>query len=168
MGDLAKCVTRSLSEVVGLSLRRVVIRALDGEVVDRVEFADPRLYIGGEVHLDFGGESGESVFLSWAEDAGWPDHFSIGASSKSWFSPGALRDWDVSDLDPWSACTGKRLSGVRVFALAETPHIVELSFDGHRFWIADGYQQRVGDGDDLLIRSGPVPELDGAKLVWSV
>jgi hypothetical protein len=164
VGDLARSVTRSLSEAIGLSLRRVVIRALDGEVGDRAEFADPLLYIGGEVHLDFGGRS---VFVSWAENDGWADHFSIGVNGKSLFLPGALRDWDVSDLDPWSGCAGKLLSGVRVFALAETPHVVELSFDDHRFWLADGYQELVGDGDDLLIRSGPVPELDGAKLVWS-
>ena len=81
---------------------------------------------------------------------------------------GVPGDWDVSDLDPWSACTGKLLSGVRVFAFAETTHVVELSFDGHCFWIADGSEQRVGDGDDILIRSGPVPALDGAKLVWAV
>lgn len=165
MGDFDKSVTRSLSEVLGKVLRRVVIRALDGEVADRAEFADPRLYVGGEVHLDFGVDS---VFVSWAENDGWPDHFSIGSSCRSWFSPGALRDWDVSDLDPWSGCTGNPLSGVRVFTIAGTPHVVELSFDGHRFWIADGHEQRIGDGDDLIIRSGPVPELDGAKLVWSV
>jgi hypothetical protein len=165
VGDLAKSVTRSLSAAIGLVLRRVVVRALDGEIADRAEFADPLLYVGGEVQLDFGVQS---VFVSWAENEGWADHFSIGASGKSWFSPDTLRDWDVSDLDPWSRCTGKVLSGVRVFALAGTPHVVELSFDGHRFWVADGYQQRVGHGDDLLIRSGSVPELDGAKLVWSV
>ena len=65
VGDFDKSVTRSLSEVLGKVLRRVVIRALDGEVADRAEFADQRLYVGGEVHLDFGVDS---VFVSWAEN----------------------------------------------------------------------------------------------------
>jgi hypothetical protein len=165
VGHLAKSVTRSLSDVIGASLRRVVIWALDCEVSDLSDFTDPQLNIGGEVCLVF---DSQSVFVSWVENDGWPDHFSIGVSSQSFLSPGVCRDWDVSDLDPWSKCTGQRLSGARVFAIAETPHVVELTFDRHRFWIADGHQQRVGDGDDLIIRAGPVPELDGAKLVWSV
>jgi len=55
--DLAKSVTRSLAGAIGVPLRRVVIRALDGEISNRDEFTDPRLYIGGEVRLDFESQS---------------------------------------------------------------------------------------------------------------
>ncbi len=166
MGDLAESVTRSLSDVAGGTLRRVVLRALNGEVADRDEFDDPKLYIGGEVRLEF---ESQSVFVSWAENDGWRDHFSIGVRPESLFAPHAtLCDWDVSDLDPWRRCVGQRLRAARVFVFGETPHVVELVFDGQSFWMADGFEQVVGDGDDLLIRPGRFPGIDGATLAWAV
>jgi hypothetical protein len=166
VGDLGKSVTRSLADAIGVRLRRVVIRAFDGEIGDRDRFANPQLYIGGEVRLDF---ESQSVFVSWAENDGWPDHFSIGVRSKSLFiQDSTLVDWDVGDLEPWSECTGQRLLAARVFAIDETPHVVEFSFDGQSFWMADGREQAVGDGDDLLIRPGSFPGFDGARLVWPV
>ncbi len=65
-------------------------------------------------------------------------------------------------------CTGQRLEAVRIFAFGETPHIVELAFADQAFWMADGSEQSVGDGDDLLIRSGRFPGIGGARIVWSV
>lgn len=165
MGDLAQSVTRPLSRVLGSTLRRVVIRTLDGEVVDRGELADPLLYIGGEVRLEF---ETESVYVSWESGEGWPDLFSIGVRSESLFVPEAtLRDWDVSNMGHWSACTGQRLLAVRVFAVGETPHVVELGFANGTVWFANGYEQSVGDGDDLIIRQGGFTGVDGARLVWS-
>lgn len=164
MGDLTRSVTAALSGVIGATLRRVVFRALDGEVANWGELTDPRLYIGGEVYLEF---EGQSVFVSWVSKDGWLDHFSIGVRPESLFVQNALLlDWDVSDLDPWSKCTGQRLLAVRVFATRETPHVVEFSFDGQSFWMADGCKQVVGDGDDLLIRPGSFPGLVGARLLW--
>jgi hypothetical protein len=150
----------------GATLRRVVIRALEGEFAHRTELQDPELYIGGEVRLEF---EGRALFVSWASRDGWESHFSIGVRPESLFVTDAtLRDWDVSDLEPWSLCTGQPLQGVRVFALGETPHVVEFGFVDQAFWMADGYEQSVGDGDDLLIRSGRFPGIDGARMVWSV
>ncbi|MEZ5989271.1 MAG: hypothetical protein R3F30_09150 [Planctomycetota bacterium] len=79
-----------------------------------------------------------------------------------------LVDWEVSGLEPWSKCAGQRLIAARVFAIDETPHVVEFSFDGQSVWMANGYKEAVGDGDDLLIRTGTFPGLEGARLVWPV
>lgn len=166
MGDLAQRVTRLLSDVADATLRRVVIRALDGEIADRAGLTTPEFYIGGEIRLEF---ESQSVFVSWTENDGWPDHFSIGVRPESLFAPDAtLRDWDVSDLNPWSKCIGQRLLSARVFAIGETPHVVELSFGSQSIWMADGYEQAVGDGDDLLLRTGRFPGIDGAHLAWSM
>jgi len=165
VGDLTECVTRALSAVVGSTLRQVVIRALDGEVADRAELSDPMLCVGGEVRLEFGGRL---LFVSWVSCDGWSDHFSIGVRHQSLFVPGALlRDWNVSDLEPWSKCVGKRLRGAKVFSFEGTPHVVELSFDEQVWWMADGYQHAIGDGDDLLIRSGSFPVSGGVEVAWA-
>lgn len=164
MGDLAKSVTRSLADTIGEPLSRVVIRALDGEISNRDEFTDPRLYIGGEVRLDF---EGQSVFVSWVQNEGWPSFCSIGVRSESLFMrDSTLVDWDVTDLPPWSECIGQRLLAGRVFEIDETPQVVEFSFDSQTFWMASGQEQEVGDGDDLLIRTGFFPGLRSARLVW--
>jgi hypothetical protein len=156
MGDLANSVT----------LRRAVVRALEGEISECAEFTDPQLYVGGEVRLDF---EGQSVFVSWVQNEGWPDFCSIGVRPESHFrQDSTLVDWDVSDLPPWSKCVGRRLLTARVFAIDETPQVVEFSFDGQGFWMASGQERDVGDGTDLLIRSGPFPGLADARLAWPV
>lgn len=124
------------------------------------------LYIGGEARLEF---EDRSLFVSWVSGDGWADHFSIGVRAGSFFdSDASLRDWDVSDLEPWSMCVGRSLKCARVFAFGETPHVVELSFDFQVWWMADGYEQAVGDGDDLLIRAGLFPAIAGARLAWTM
>lgn len=164
MGDLAKSVTRSLSGATGEALRRIVVRALDGEIRHRDELTDGRLYIGGEVRLDF---EGQSLFVSWVQNEGWPVSCSIGVRPESLFVRDArLVDWDVGDLLPWSECLGQRLLAGRVFAIDETPQVVELSFGSKGFWMASGHQQEVGDGTDLLIRPGSFPGHRRASLVW--
>ncbi len=166
MGDLANSVTRRLADTIGLFLRRVVIRAFDGEIIDRQELTDPQLYVAGEVRLEF---ASRTVFVSWVQNEGWPVFCSIGVRSESLFLADAtLVDWDVGDLEPWRKCVGRRLLGARVFSMEETPHVVEFSFDGQAFWLANGGMQHVGDGDDLLIRAGSFPGLEGARLVWPV
>ena len=166
VGDLAKSVTRSLADVVGVPLRRVVIRTLDGEISNRDELTDPWLHIGGEVRLDF---EAQPVFVSWVQKEGWPVFCSIGVRSESLFMrDSTLVDWDVGNLVPWSMCIDQHLLAARVFTIDETPQVVEFSFDGQDFWMASGHEQDVGDGDDLLIRPGPFPGHEGAKLVWPV
>lgn len=166
MGDLAKSVTRSLTDTLGVPLRRVVVRALDGEISHRGELTDPQLCVGGEVRLDF---EDHSVFVSWVQDEGWPVFCSIGVRPESLFmQDSTLVDWDVSDLAPWSQCIGQRLLAARVFVIDETPHVVEFSFNGEAFWMASGHQKDVGDGTDLLIRPGSFPGVEGARLAWPV
>lgn len=120
---------------------------------------------GGELELDFGTTC---VFASWAENEGWSDHFSIGVQRESWFLADALHDWDLSDMPPWSACVGRTFTSARILGFRGTPHVVELRFEDAALWVADGHEGHVGDGDDLLLRAGSVPDLAGAALRWSV
>ena len=164
MGDLAKSVTCALANTIGVPLQQVVVRALGGEISHRDELADPLLYIGGEVRLDF---EGHSVFVSWAQSEGWPVFCSIGVRPETFFAQNStLVDWVVSDLDHWSGCVGQRLLAGRVFAIDDTPHVVEFSFEGQAFWMACGQERNVGDGTDLLIRPGGFPGMEGAKRIW--
>lgn len=166
VGDLARSVTSALSAVAGSELLRVVLRTLDGELTERVELGDPQLYIGGEARLDF---AKRSIFVSWAAREGWETHNSIAARTQSLFAPDAsLRDWNVSDLTPWSRCIGSPLDAARVFSIHRTPHVVELSFGEHTCWLASGHQHCVGDGDDLLIRAGRFPPTETAELAWTM
>lgn len=166
VGDLARSVTSALTAVAGSELRRVVLRALDGELTERAELSDPRLYTGGEARLDF---ADRSIFVSWATREGWETHNSIAARTHSLFAPDAsLRDWDVSDLTPWSRCIGRPLDAARVFSFHGTPHVVELSFGEQTFWLASGHQHHVGDGDDLLIRAGRFAPSETAELAWTM
>ena len=165
MDDLADSASRALSGVIGARLRCVTLRTLPFEVSDESELADPLLYIGGELRLEF---ELQSVFVSWAENDGWGDHFSIAVRCASHFRADALCDLDVSELATWRERVGQPLVAARVFAIDGTPHLVALSFGGRWCWMADGSEERVGDGDDLLIRTGPVPDFDGAALLWSI
>ena len=102
MGDLAESVTRSLAGAIGGALRRVVIRALDGEISNQVDLTDPQLHVGGEVRLDF---EDRSVFVSWVQNEGWPVTCSIGVRPSSLFKQDStLVDWDVGS----SSCLGAR------------------------------------------------------------
>lgn len=131
MGDLANSVTRCLADVVGLTLRGVVIRALYGEIVDRGERVDPELYVGGEVRLDC---ESRSVFVGWVQNEGWPVRCFIGVRAESLFRrDSTLVEWDVGALDPWRRCIGQRLLAARVFTIDGTPHVVEFSFDAESF-----------------------------------
>lgn len=166
MGDLDRSVLGALKKVVGRTLSEITVRALDGELGSRDELTDPDLYIGGEVRLRFDGD--QDLFVSWTENDGWEDHFSLGGREASHFTTGSLQEWGTSDLEPWSRCAGTRLSSARILGSDGTPHIVELAFEKARLWLGDGYKHEFGDGDDLLIRwDANRPSLSDWEVMWS-
>lgn len=166
MGDLDRSVVGALEKVVGRTLSEITVLALDGEIGSRDELTDPDLYIGGEVLLRFDGD--QDLVVSWVQNHGWPVFCSIGGQGTSRFEPGALQDWDTSDLDPWRSCLGTRLLSARVLGCDETPHIVEFAFEGMNLWLGNGHQHEFGDGDDLLVRwNAARPDLSGWEVMWS-
>jgi hypothetical protein len=97
-------------------------------------------------------ESGHTQYISWDENAGWSDHFSIQCSSSSCFCQGSLSDYDVSTLHPWSAYVGQRLKAWRVLGSNGTPHIIEMLWEPDLVILfGDGYELEIGDGDDLVV-----------------
>jgi len=160
-------VIRILGATVGRSLGSVVYAALADEVGQVSELATPEVSIGGELVLRFEG-SPDPVVVTWAENAGWPDHFSLQARSDSAFTPGALRAWPASTLPPWSNHVGRPLIGVRVYAQNETPHVLELVFPGGSVLVGDGTERGFGDGDELIVRvGGDSGLLSGWQLLWA-
>lgn len=166
MPDLGRSIVSALENVVGRTLTKITVRALDGELRSRDELSLPDLFIGGEVRLRFDG--GLDLFVSWVENDGWSHHFSLGGRDASHFTPESLHEWDTSDLEPWSQCTGTSLSSARILGSDGTPHIVELAFENASLWLGDGHQHEFGDGDDLLIRwAGAHPNPSDWEELWS-
>lgn len=131
-------------------LTSVVYRCLEFEVDNESQLEDPELYIGGELHLSF--DDGLLV-ASWDENAGWPEPFSLCASTGSLFRRDArLTQWQASHLPPWRDCVGYALTRATVFAAAATPHALALWFGTNVAVVGVGWETTFGDGDDLLIR----------------
>ena len=125
-------------------------RCLEFEVDYESQLKDPELYIGGELHLSF--ENGLLV-VSWEENAGWPERFSLCVSTESLFRRDArLTPWKASDLPPWCDCVSHTLARATVFAAATTPHALALWFGRCVAVVGVGRETRFGDGDDLLVR----------------
>jgi hypothetical protein len=115
--------------------------------------AEPEFYCGGEIELLFSGS--RSVFITWDENAGWPDAFSVQTRTVTAFKRGFLEKWDGSELSTWVPVISKILDGATVFGLNSTPHLLRLEFEGAReVFIGDGHETTFGDGDDVLVRGG--------------
>ena len=164
---LAEQITDAVQPAVGKPLERLRVRAFDCDVQSVADFQVPRFYVGGEVQLDF---PQSSLFISWRQGAGWEDDCSVAAKTSTFFIPStALVDWDLAQVQPWSAVVGKRLASVRVLALGRTPHVIELAIGGHKLAIANSYQDEVGPGDDLLVGFDVDLALEeSVHLMWEV
>lgn len=164
---LDEAVIRHLRPAVGRRLTSVIYAALDGEIVDASDLTERVVCIGGEVILHF--EALEwPVFITWAENAGWTDHFSIQVLSESACRVGTLVGWPANDLPLWRRHIGSPLVLVRLFGLNGTPHILELAFPDGQVLLGDGFEVTFGDGDDLVARAGDDPSLlDGWDVMWS-
>lgn len=155
----------SIRKRLGERLASVTYRCLEHEIVEEKKLEDPELYIGGELHLSF--ESGPLI-LTWDENAGWNDHFSLYAGFETLFLPDAnMRLWEASHLLPWANCVGKSLLKATVLGDFSTPHAVVFGFGDSVVVIADGSEKLIGDGDDLLIRDERgLAEVKSWEVMW--
>ena len=164
---LDDAVIRNMLPTLGRSLTSVTYAALEHEIGEARDLALSVVYIGGELILRFKGVE-QPVVVTWAENAGWPDHFSIQVRRDSAFTLGALVNWLANELPPWRVHIGSPLMRVRLFAQNRTPRVLELAFRNGRILLGDGYAGTFGDGDDLIVRAGDDPSLlDGWELMWS-
>ena len=150
----------------GLGLREAWYHCLYGET-DGSDFEDRNFYFGGEVRLEFG--AGATIYVSWEENAGWENPFSLVVSGVTVFKPNSLMPWPVSHLKPWSLAIGKSLIGACVYGAGKTPYIVCLSFDADvNIYVGTGWEHEFRDGDDVLVRSSEAMiDLDDWNLLWS-
>lgn len=136
-----------LQRAQGQTLISATYLPLSGELADLP--LQPPVYLGGEVVLDFGIEC--PVIITWDENAGWKDHFSIQVRTDSAFKADALEQLPASHVEPWLQMVGTSLEGWRIHGFNSTPHVVELTFGGGKVFIGDGSENVFGDGDDVLV-----------------
>jgi len=155
----------TLEPRIGDTLARVTYSCLEGEIASEAELRDPQLYIGGELLLDF---DGGVLVITWDENTGWPDDFSIFIGTNSPIREEAKRDiWDASKLPVWKKCVNNPLSKVVILGENHTPQAAVLEFSEHTVAVGSGYQHLFGSGDDLLIRDGSgVRGLSAWRKLW--
>jgi hypothetical protein len=150
MNLLADRVTAHLRKIVGLALVDVSLFCFKCDI-DPVSVENYDFYIGGEVFLNFGSEI---AIVTWDENAGWEDHFSVYLGCNSFLSPTAsVINWNVSDLSPWKICIGQKLIAAQVYGDHQTPHVVGFDFGNISIFIGDGREHQFGDGDDVVINT---------------
>lgn len=164
-GDLEASILRCLKPVVGERLAGATYWCIPGEMTAEA-ISSPRLYIGGEVELAFAPDS--RIIITWDENGGWSDHFSVQVRDRTAFRPDFLEPWPADGAPAWSKHVGSHLSAAAVFGWGDTPHVIQLSFPTGKVSLGCGSEFVFGDGDDLLIRDGAArDELDSFALLWS-
>ena len=153
------------AQILGKKLCSVEYRCFLDEFNDLKDLESSQRYIGGEVYLNF---DTDSYCVTWDENAGWNDHFSLYVGASSLFKPDAPMEMlEVSKLSPWGSLIGQVCRQVRVFGEFGSPHILELGFDNDCVYISDGNRERFGDGDDVLIRDQDnMIDLSSWKVMW--
>ena len=111
-------------------------------------------YVAGEVWLRF---ARTSICVSWDENVGWPDHFSVYVGERSLFRKDHHVGWgriEVGGLSCWAPYVGEALQSVRVFFSNETPHLVAFELGSDSIFIGVGSEEALLHGDDVLVRLG--------------
>ena len=154
-----------LQETIGLKLIDVDYFCFSNEI-EPSEVEQNPFYIGGEVILKF---EDEKAVVTWDENAGWQNHFSVYYGKQSLFLPtSSLVLWNVAIFQPWKDCINKQLLGAEVYGDNETPHIIKLNFDSTSIFLGNGRETKFGDGDDLIIATSLTGDNQGGwEKLWS-
>lgn len=158
----------ALDGLVGQTLLGVTYWCLKGEATV-ADVLSREVYIGGEVELRFSDRA--RVFVSWDENAGWTDHFSLGVGRQTAFTADALEAVEASAAPQWRERVGSRLLGLSVLGWSGTPHVLVLEFAAGGVLIGDGHAtDGFGDADDVLVRSREdaalLPHMSDARVLW--
>lgn len=122
----------------------------------------------GEVELALQG--GEPVRLTWDEDAGWSDYFSLQALRTSAGRGGLHLPQAASRAAMWRPFLETPLQRVEVLARGDTPHAVRLHFTAGVVWVGDGVHGFLVDGDEVVIKREAdvsADERGELHLLWS-
>lgn len=93
------------------------------------------------------------MLVSWNENAGWPDHFTLSIEARPAASSAIenyCEPFDATVGTLWGAHRGLALAWARILGWNPTPHVLELGFATDCVVIADGYEEPFGDGDDIV------------------
>ncbi|MEM9771954.1 MAG: hypothetical protein AAF889_10235 [Cyanobacteria bacterium P01_D01_bin.73] len=175
---LEQRVTGELKKVIGSKLVEVELLCLDYER-DEEDIQQTAFTFAGEVILQF---SDKKIFITWDENAGWKDHFSLHVGKDSAYLPDSIFvKWNVAKFDPWKKAVGKELTSAKVYGFAiktgshqmDAPHFVELDFEGYCIFVGEGYAMYpnppiFGDGDDMIVMTElSDKDRQERKLMWS-
>ena len=148
-----------------MELSQVQYCCVENEATEE-QILEKDFYSGGEIGLVFG--NNYIVWVTWDENAGWEQTFSICALTDSSFNSGALTCLDANGVDLWKPCLGAVLTGFDVIGWKGAPDAIRLFFGKESVLLANGYEGRIGDGEDIFARPSTPPYLDGQEsIIWS-
>ena len=128
------------------------------------DFSSSDFYFAGEVELEFAGAP--SLFLTWAENAGWNDHFSLQVRKTTAFVPGAVRPFDAASMEMWQRHLQARVVSMAIVGWDETPHVLRIDFETGSVLVGTGCRDEFGEGDDMLSREYDPALLPGSEVLW--
>ncbi len=150
-------ILRCIRPFLGQSLRQVTYACLLHEA-ELDQISAPDFYFGGEVVMQFDGTQ-DPLVITWDENAGWEEHFSVQARTTSAFNAGCLQPFDASCAPIWKPLIGQTLTCVEVLGFITSPQIIALQFSRGRILVGCGYRTTFGDGDDIIIRASGSAEI---------
>lgn len=155
-----------LTGVLGQRLVAIFYQCLKDEH-DDASINERSFYTGGALRLDF---ETTTICISWDENAGWPDHFSIETYIPESESSELYEEFYASGSPMWRAHVGQRLVCCSVLGWEGTPGAIGLTFATGVVFAAIGNQGHLRDRDDLYVRTGDdlwsMPSVAGIQLIW--
>lgn len=145
-----------VAAALGHPLHSVIYRAFENECTAE-HVAAGIGWFGGEVELRFGALS--PFFVTWGENEGWSDHFSLLIQANSAFHPGALVPFSAMRAPEWVSYVGQPLLCASCLGSAGTPHVLTLRFVTGAVVIGVGHEGDFGDGDNVIIKPQLVANL---------
>src|SRR5688572_4971141 len=123
--DFVASLQQVLGPALGSPLKSVVYRCIENGCDDKW-IQETSLYIAGEIEVTFVAQP--PVFIGWAENDGWRDHFSLFVDRQSSFKPDSLVSWDATKTPLWSAALDRPLKRLECRGSNATPHLLYLDF----------------------------------------
>ena len=143
-------ILKSLRPALGKRLTAVTYCVLDNVREGKGEGA-----LRGEIKLTL--HENDLLYLTWDENAGWHDHFSIAALGQSSVVPNSLISIDAACLPLWNPHLGQLLSRIVVIEWNSTPHAIVFYFTTGSVVIYDGRRGgEFGDADELVVERADV------------
>lgn len=162
---LNNTIIAALSPAIGRKLAGISYCCVENEASEK-DIPDPGFYFGGALRLRFDPEY--VVWVTWNENAGWEQAFSVITLTEDTFSEGIFQCFEAHSTGLWEPFVGAALNGFDILGWEGTPSVIRLSFGFGSVLAGIGDQGRYGDGDDVFARPDTGRYLDGKeKLLWS-